>query len=131
MKTEYWIFLIVGIFYIPVVIVYTMVGGEPVGIGALTLCAGLGLMIGGYLWLISRKMPLRPEDDKFGSIEENAGDQGEFSPWSWWPLPLAAAAGLFFLGLAVGYWVSFIGAGLGIVAVVGWVFEYYRGAHAH
>jgi hypothetical protein len=110
-KTEYWIFLIVGIFYIPVVIVYTMVGGEPVGIGALTLCAGLGLMIGGYLWLISRKMP--------------------FSPWSWWPLPLAAAAGLFFLGLAVGYWVSFIGAGLGIVAVVGWVFEYYRGAHAH
>lgn len=131
MKVEFWLFLLVGLFYIPVTVVYAAMGGEPVGVGGMTLAALAGLMIAGYLFLTARRLPTRAEDDPHTSVAEHAGDQGEFSPWSWWPLPLAFCAALVFLGLAVGYWVSLIGAAFGVFAVIGWVFEYYRGAHAH
>lgn len=131
MKIEAWIFLIVGLFYVPVVLVYFAMGGEPVGVGGLTLAAGLGLMVGAYLFLVGRKITPRPEDDLDGLVAENPGIQGEFSPWSWWPLPLAGCAALVFLGLAVGYWVAAIGAVLGVFALCGWVYEYYRGPFAH
>jgi hypothetical protein len=36
-----------------------------------------------------------------------------------------------FLSLAVGWWVTFIAVPLAIVAVLGFVYEYSRGAHAH
>ena len=32
-----------------------------------------------------------------------------------------------FLGLAVGWWLLYIGLGLAALALVGWVFEYWRG----
>ncbi len=131
MRVEYWIFLIIGLFYIPCCLVYAAMGGEPVGIAGLALGAGLGLMIAGYLKLTGRKLTDLPEENDHAEIADYAGEQGEFSPWSWWPLPLAASAALVFLGLAVGYWVSAIGVVLGVVSLVGWVYEYYRGAHAH
>ena len=34
------------------------------------------------------------------------------------------------LGLAVGIWVSFIGAPIAFLAIVGWYYEYYRGNFA-
>ncbi|HEY1105414.1 MAG TPA: cytochrome c oxidase subunit 4, partial [Agromyces sp.] len=34
---------------------------------------------------------------------------------------------LMFLGLAVGFWISFIAVGIGVISLVGWVYEYYRG----
>ncbi len=40
---------------------------------------------------------------------------------------LAAAAGLGFLGLAVGWWIIAFGGGLLVIALVGWTYEYYRG----
>jgi hypothetical protein len=42
---------------------------------------------------------------------------------------LSAAGG--FLGLAVGFWILYISAGFALVALIGWVFEYSRGDHAH
>jgi len=39
---------------------------------------------------------------------------------------LAFALALVFLGFAVGTWISFIGAPIVIVAVIGWYYEYYR-----
>jgi hypothetical protein len=35
------------------------------------------------------------------------------------------------LGVVIGWWLVIIGATLGVVALTGWVFEYYRGEHAH
>ncbi|MDQ6740152.1 MAG: cytochrome c oxidase subunit 4, partial [Actinomycetota bacterium] len=29
------------------------------------------------------------------------------------------------------FWIVFIGGGLAVIALVGWVFEYSRGDHAH
>ena len=33
--------------------------------------------------------------------------------------------------MAVGLWMILIGLGISSLALVGWVFEYYRGEHAH
>jgi hypothetical protein len=95
------------------------------------LIAGLSGMIGGYLGFTAKRVGPRPEDRNDAEIHEGAGEQGHFSPWSWWPLVLGLAAAGGFLGLAVGWWIVFIAAGLALVALVGWVFEYSRGDHAH
>ena len=71
-----------------------------------------------------------PSDDPLGDIDEIQGDYGFFSPHSWWPLFLGAAAALCFLGLAVGWWMFIIGAFFAVPALVGWTFEYWKGEHA-
>ena len=106
-------------------------GRESVGSLGILLVAGLALMIGAYFGVVARRIDPRPEDNPEGTIEEGAGDQGIYSPWSWWPLMIAAAAALVFLGLAVGWWLVYVGSALGMLALVGWVFEFSRGQHAH
>ncbi len=105
--------------------------GEPVGFLALYLLSGLCLMIGAYLYYTGNRIGARPEDRLDAEIHEGSGEQGHFSPWSWWPLVLGLAAAAGFLGLAVGWWVFLFGAGLAVIALVGWVYEYSRGDHAH
>ena len=132
MKIEYKLFVILAIFFVPVGLAYGHFTGwsEPVGTVGLFLSAGLGAMIAFYLMVTGRRLPERPEDNPSGEIAEQEGDYGFFSPHSWWPLPLAGAAALCFLGLAVGWWLVIIGATLGVVALVGWTFEYFKGPHA-
>ena len=132
MKIEYKLFVILAIFFVPVGLAYGHFTGwsEPVGTVGLFLSAGLGAMIAFYLLVTGRRLPERPEDNPSGEIAEQEGDYGFFSPHSWWPLPLAGAAALCFLGLAVGWWLVIIGATLGVVALVGWTFEYFKGPHA-
>ena len=43
---------------------------------------------------------------------------------------LAASAGVFVVGLAVGHFLLPIGLAIFVVAIVGWVYEYYRGYFA-
>lgn len=132
MKVEYKLFIFLVLFCVPVGIVYGIFTDwrEPVGTVGLFLTAGLGLMIAFYLWATARKLPERPEDNPSATIDEQEGEYGFFSPHSWWPLPLAAAAAICFLGLAVGWWVFILGASLGVVALIGWTFEYFKGEHA-
>jgi len=132
MKTEFKLFVVLAVFFTPVGLIYGFATGwgEPVGPVALLLTAGLGAMIAFYLWVTGRRLPERPEDNPAGEIDEQEGEYGFFSPHSWWPLPLGAAAGMLFLGLAVGWWLFIIGAVFGAVALVGWTFEYFKGPHA-
>lgn len=104
---------------------------EPVGTAALLLLGGLNGMIGAYLAITAARIDERPEDDPHAVIDEGAGDQGVFAPWSWWPLVLGAGAAISFLGLAVGWWVFYVGAAFSMIALVGWVMEFSRGQHAH
>lgn len=132
MKFETRLFVFLTPIFLFFWIVYALWSGwEPVGSAALLLVAGLTGMIGFYLALVARRIDPRPEDDPFADIEQGAGDQGIFSPWSWWPFVIGTSAGLTFLALAVGWWLFYIGAALGVIALVGWVFEYSRGQHAH
>ncbi|MBC7725394.1 MAG: cytochrome c oxidase subunit 4 [Burkholderiaceae bacterium] len=68
-----------------------------------------------------------PEDRLNANIDDGDAEQGFFSPWSWWPIMLAAGAGLVFTGIAVGVWIVFIGAAVAGISLVGWMYEYYRG----
>jgi hypothetical protein len=120
-------------FFIPLAIIYGIVTSwhEPVGASALFLTGGLALLIGLFLWITSRRIDPRPEDDPSADISEGAGEQGVFAPYSWWPLPVGLAGALVFAGLALGWWLVGIGMVFGAIALVGWVYEFYRGEHAH
>ena len=54
-----------------------------------------------------------PEDRLDANIDDGDAELGFFSPWSWWPIVLAAGAALAFLGLAIGFWLSLIGGAVG------------------
>ena len=71
-----------------------------------------------------------PEDTLTADIDDGDPELGEFSPWSWWPIVLAFSAALGIMGLAVGVWLFPIGLCVFAVAIVGWVYEYYRGYFA-
>lgn len=133
MKIEGWLFNGLTIFFLPITVIYGLWTGleEPIGFYALLVTTLMSGMVGGYLVLTGRKIDPRPEDNPDGEIRELAGDQGFYSPHSWWPLPLALSAAMLFFGMAVGWWVMLIGAALGVVSLVGIVFEYYTGDHAH
>lgn len=132
MRLEAKLFLYGVLFFVPVGLLYAVwSGGEAVGTIAVPLVGGLVGMIGGYFALLSRRIDARPEDDEHAEIADGAGEVGSFAPWSWWPLVLAAAAAVAFASLALGYWLLVIAVPLGVVGLIGWVFEFSRGQHAH
>ena len=133
MKVETKLFAYLTPFFLVVAVVYGYLveWTEPVGYLALFLTAGMSGMIAYYIGFTGRRVGPRPEDRLDAEIHEGSGEQGFFSPWSWWPLLLGISCAIGFLGMAVGWWVLYIGAGLAVVALVGWVFEYSRGNHAH
>ncbi|MDF1480192.1 cytochrome c oxidase subunit 4 [Leifsonia sp. H3M29-4] len=105
---------------------------EWAGTIAIGLSGALAVLVAFYLQRIYRSQGAElPEDRLDANVDDGDAEQGHFSPWSWWPLVLAASSALLFLGIAIGAWIAFIGAGFVIVALVGWVFEYYRGNFGH
>lgn len=132
MKIEAKLFLYGILFFFPVGLLYGLWSdGEAVGTVGIPLVGGLVGMIGGYFALLARRIDPRPEDDELGEIEQGAGNQGTFSPWSWWPLVAALGASVAFLALAVGWWLMLPATLLGVLGLVGWMFEFSRGQHAH
>ncbi|MCA0178863.1 MAG: cytochrome c oxidase subunit 4 [Actinobacteria bacterium] len=132
MKTESFVFALVGVFGLVMGPIYGIATDwqEPVGPVGLLLAAGLGFMVAFYFWLTGKRIGYRPDDNLDGNIDEAAGEYGDFTPHSWWPLWLGLTSSIVFLGLAVGWWVFAIGAFFGVFALVGWVFERYKGQHA-
>lgn len=107
-------------------------GIEWVGTVALLFTALMAALIGFYMGRVHVAQGGElPEDTLTADIDDGDPEMGEFSPWSWWPLVLAFSAALLVIGLAVGTWMLPIGVAVFLVALVGWVFEYYRGYFAH
>lgn len=132
MRVTLWISIGLAAFFGIISLIYGLLADwEAVGVAGLLLCGGLFGLMGGYLALISRRTTVGPADDPHGEIEDDAGDQGIYAPWSWWPLGIAASAAIAFLGLAAGWWIFFIGLGSAVFTLVGFVFEFNRGQHAH
>ena len=71
-----------------------------------------------------------PEDRDDADIDDGDAEIGEFSPWSWWPLVLAASAAIGIISLAVAQFLFPVAIMIFAVAIVGWVYEYYRGYFA-
>jgi hypothetical protein len=138
MKSEAWIFVACTIFLVLVTPSYWLItdssihGGDWTGTSALTMATLLTAMMSVYLGFHARRMEPRPEDRKDGEIADGAGELGFFPPYSWWPLWCALTLGVIVYGAAMAaYWLMIIGGALGVIALSGLIFEYYRGEHAH
>ncbi len=104
---------------------------EWVGSTALLFTGFMGAMIAFYIGRVHKAQRGElPEDRLTADIDDGDPEIGEFSPWSWWPLVLAFSAAVFIVGLAVGQFLLPIGLAIFVVAIVGWVYEYYRGYFA-
>ena len=134
MKTNVNLFWILLVFFVVLTAIY--VGWsildtgqvEWVGAVALGLCAVLSVFIAFYLRLVYRNQGGElPEDRGDADIDDGDAEQGFFPPWSWWPVFLAGGAALVFLGLAIDLWIVGYAAVIALIALVGWVYEYYRG----
>ena len=139
MKSETWIFVIATTFCLLVTPAYWIITdstndhgyGDWTGTSALTMTTLLLAMISLYLGFHASRMEARPEDRKDGEIAEGAGELGFFPPYSWWPLWCGSCLAIMVMGVVIGWWLFIIGVVLGALALSGWVFEYYRGEHAH
>ena len=131
MKFEGGLFIGCAIFFGVVDVIYWFLSKEVTGTTALALAVALALLTGFYLLFTGRRLPLRPEDNVDGEIEQGTGELGFFSPHSWWPLYVGLAAALAAFGVAIGWWLFLIGLLAIFITVIGFVFEYYRGVWAH
>jgi len=105
---------------------------EWVGTVAIGLTGVLSFFIAFYLGRSDKATGgVLAEDRLDANIEDGDAEQGFFSPWSWWPIMLAASAALVFLGIAIGIWIALIGGTVVIISLIGWQYEYYRGYFAH
>lgn len=135
MKIEGRIFNYIALFVFLIAIMYgiwsVMASGygiEPVGLVALMLTGGLCLIIGTYFRFIQRRIPPRPEDKEEADPEQGAGEIGFFSASSYWPVALAAAAGIVAVALALWMiWLLITGLVVLLLAVGGLLFEYHIG----
>jgi hypothetical protein len=131
MKAETLIFGVTAAFFTLVAPAYWFITYDPTGTAALTMSALLTILVTFYIGFHASKMEPRPEDRKDGEIADGAGELGFFPPYSWWPLWCAACAATIVLGIIFGWWLFIIGTVLGVFALSGLIFEYYRGEHAH
>lgn len=111
--------------------IYWWLADEPAGTAALIFTGALGFLIAFYLLFTARRVEPLPEDDDEGDIAEGAGEQGFYSPHSWWPLPVGVGSALTALGLVfIMWWMIILGLVVTIVGVTGLLFEYYQGEFA-
>lgn len=131
MKIEARIFGLIALFLLVVGVIYYLVSKEVIGSVALILGGAFASMLAVFLTIQSRKMDPRPEDRKDAEIIEGTGEVGFFPPKSLWPFWSAVVVTIIALGPVFGWWLSLMGAAVGIWAVTGWCYEYYRGDYQH
>ena len=132
MKAETWIFGSCTIFFCIVTPAYWFIAEDPTGTAALVMTTLLAALVAFYLGFHASRMEPRPEDRLDAEIADGAGELGFFPPYSWWPLWCASTLAVMVFGIAMGQWWLFIIGGIfGAVALTEWVFEYYKGDHAH
>ncbi|GAA2339958.1 cytochrome c oxidase subunit 4 [Saccharopolyspora halophila] len=132
MKVESKIFNIITVFFFLSAVVYGWWAKEPVGTVALILVGGLSLIIGSYFSFVARRIEDRPEDNPDAEISDGAGELGFFSPGSYWPVGLAAAAA--FAGIALAFfhvWMIVFSVAFVLIMAAGLVFEYHTGRSEH
>lgn len=137
MKTNIVVLSILAIYFGLLATVYTVwsliADGamEWTGSLAIALSGVLSLLIAFFLQIQFKNQGGElPEDRLEANIDDGDAELGFFSPWSWWPVTLAAGAAIAFVGLAVGFWVALYGLPLVLIGLVGWSYEYYRGYFA-
>jgi magnesium-transporting ATPase (P-type) len=130
-KIEGVLFALGSAFYLAIAAVYWYFSRDPIGTTALTLTGALAFLVAFYVLYTSKRVYPRPEDRPNAEIDEADPEYGFFSPHSWWPLAIGVSATIIGVGLIFAVWVIVLGVFLLFLALVGWMFEYYRGEFAH
>jgi hypothetical protein len=127
MKVEGLLFALLSAFLVVSAGVYWDLSRDPSGAVCLVLSGVMCGIVAFSLLLTARRIELRPEDRPDAEIAEGAGEVGFFSPHSWWPILLASAFTITTLGLIFGPFIIVIGFFCVLIAVSGFVLEYYVG----
>jgi len=137
MKTNIVVLWVLAVYFYVLSAVYTVWAiidtgvVEWIGSIAIGLSGILATFIAFYLQVQLRNQGGElPEDRLDADIDDGDPELGFYSPWSWWPLMLAAGAAIAMLGFSVGIWVAFYAIPVVLIALVGWTYEYYRGYFA-
>ena len=137
MKTNIGVLLVLAVYFFAVATMYTVwslidrQSVEWAGTLAIGLSGVLTVFIAFFLQIQFKNQGGElPEDRLDADIDEGDPELGFYSPWSWWPIILAAGAAIAILGFAVGIWIAFYAVPLVLIALVGWTYEYYRGYFA-
>lgn len=132
MKIEGWLFGAGAIFYLLVTVIYGLLSKDwTIGVPLLLFTGFLALIVGYYILFTSKRVYPRPEDRQDGEIDEADPEYGFYSPHSWWPLAVGFSAFMVGLGFIFATWLMAFGIIVLVIAVAGWLFEYYVGVHAH
>lgn len=131
MKTEGRLFAVGCVLFLLIAGIYWHFSHDPIGTTALAMSGGLAFLVGFYLLYTSKRVYPRPEDRGDANIDEADPEYGFYSPNSWWPLVVGFATFLVVLGLVFAVWLVVLGACVLAVALVGWLFEYYRRDFVH
>ena len=126
MRTEARVFLGVTVFFVVIGLIYWFTSYEDAGAVMLAACAGMGIVAGGAIMLLSRGAPTRAEDDPDASIAEGEGAVDVFPTQSIWPFAVGASATVAASGFAFGAWLVLIGTGALVVTLVCWILEARR-----
>jgi 4-hydroxybenzoate polyprenyltransferase len=130
-KVESLVFFLGFIFYSVIAAIYWYVSRDEVGTTALALTGALAFLVAFYAMYTSKRVYPRPEDRLDAEIDEADPEYGFFSPHSWWPFVVASSVTLVVFGLIFAVWLIVLGVAALVFAIVGWLFEYYRGEFAH
>jgi len=130
-KIEGLIFALGSAFYLLIAGIYWYVSRDQIGTTALALTGALAFLVAFYVLYTAKRVYPRPEDRLTAEIDEADPEYGFFSPHSWWPLMIGIAAAVIGAGLIFAVWIIVFGFFLLLIALVGWMFEYYRGEFAH
>jgi hypothetical protein len=123
MRVNGYMFALIGLFCVVTDVIYWVYSKDPTGTACLGISAGLGFMIAGYLLFTDRRIGATPQDRPNAEISDGAGEIGNFTPYSWWPIAIAFSVMLLCLGMIFAMWLALIG-GIGLVAAVsGLIFE--------
>jgi hypothetical protein len=137
MKTNIVVLWVLAVYFFILTAVYTVwslidtAEVEWIGTIAIGLSGVLAVFIAFYLQIqLKNQGGVLPEDRLEADIDEGDPEIGFYSPWSWWPLMLAAGAAVAMLGMSVGFWVALYAIPIVLISLIGWSYEYYRGYFA-
>jgi len=120
-----------AVFYAFVAGIYWYFSRDVIGTTALALTGALAFLVAFYSLYTAKRVYPRPEDRLDAEVDEADPEYGFFSPHSWWPLVLGFSTMVIAFGLIFAVWLIVLGVFILFVALIGWMFEYYRGAFAH
>ena len=127
MKVEGLFFALLSAFLVVSAVIYYPLSEDPTGAVCLVLSGVMCGIVASSLLITAARIELRPEDRPDAEIAEGAGEVGFFSPHSWWPILLAGAFTTTTLGLIFGKFIIIIGFFALLIAIAGFVLEYYVG----